>query len=703
LWKAAALFRYNGGFPTEPKPSSIMNDFPVRPAFWNVPLWGEIGVYLFGIAAVALLVWSIVKNVRLWRAGAASAPVPAAERGRRLREALSAAFLQKKIRETPAGRRHLILFWGFVLLFMGTALATLDWDIGHYVFGGQFLRGGVYLAYKLVLDVAGVAVLAMLAAGALRRWKKGSTLPGGRRFACAYASLAFIVLTGFLIEGLRLAATQPAWAAWSPVGSLIALAFLKAGMTPGAIEATHTVFWVIHGLSALAFIAALPLTYYAHIYRTGTNLYARERKAPGRLERIPDIEEQEHFGIAEFSQFTQAQRRAFDACTECGRCNDHCPAVRAGTPLKPRELIVHLRDRMHLEESNPEGKALPKLSDVVTRDELWSCTTCGACERACPAGISLPAMIVEMRRHLALEEGAFPEGVTAAVQNVADVGNPWGLDPYDRTKWAEGLDVPAAEPGKHYDVLYWVGCAASYDRRAMKVARAMVKILKAAKVNFAVMAEERCHGEFARRMGEEYLFETAAAENIGNFSQYDFGTILTACPHCFNTLKNEYPDFEGFAWPVVSHTEFIEKLIKDGRIALSAEAKAHAASAVYHDPCYLARLNGVTEAPRNVLKAAGAELREAAEHGADALCCGAGGGQMWAERRGKGKAVNTIRLHDLRATGASCVAVACPHCLTMLESARALEKDAAGLPISDIAEIVAAELEAPAAAGESAA
>ena len=312
-------------------------------------------------------------------------------------------------------------------------------------------------------------------------------------------------------------------------------------------------------------------------------------------------------------------------------------------------------------------------------------------------------MIVEMRRHLALEEGAFPEGVTAAVQNVADVGNPWGLDPYDRTKWAEGLDVPIAEPGRHYDVLYWVGCAASYDRRAMKVARAMVKILRAARVSFAVMAEERCHGEFARRMGEEYLFETAAAENIGNLSQYGFDAILTACPHCFSTLRNEYPDFEGFDWPVVSHTEFIEKLIAEDRLAISAEAKARAATAVYHDPCYLARINGVTEAPRSVLRAAGAELREAAEHGADALCCGAGGGQMWAERRGTGKAVNTIRLHDLRATGAACVAVACPHCLTMLESARALEKDAAALPISDVAEIVAAALEEPSSDAERAA
>lgn len=664
-----------------------MTDLPIRPAFWNVPLWGEIGVYVLGIAAVALLVAGIVRNRRLWLRGAEE-PHPVKDKKARLLAVLADVFTQKKIRETRAGRLHAVLAWGFFLLFCGTALATLDWDVGHYVFDAQFLQGGFYLGYKFVLDCAGIAVLIALALGAVRRWSKGSGLPGDARFVCAYLSLAFIVLTGFLVEGMRLAATLPAWSVYSPVGHLVAQALLACGLTETGLRALHTWVWTIHGIASLGFIAAIPLTYYAHVYRTPAGLFTREEKPAGVLRKIDDIEEQETFGVSAFEQFTTRERTAFDACTECGRCTAACPAVRAGTPLDPRALIVSLRERMHLEEKAADPGTLPTLDDVVPRDALWSCTTCGACAQACPAGISLPEIIVNMRRHQALEAGDFPEGVANALENTASVGNPWGLDPYERLDWAKDLDVPVAQTGVHYDVLYWVGCAASYDRRARRIARSMVKILKAAGVDFAVMAEERCHGEFARRLGEEYLYQTAAQENIGNFSQYDFERILTACPHCLNTLKNEYPAFEGFAWPVVSHAVFIDELMRTGRLP---DVKAEGLRAVYHDPCYLARINGIVDEPRRVLNAVCAELKSPAESRERTLCCGAGGGQMWIDRPGS-DAVNVIRLKDLRAAGSDTVAVACPHCLTMLESAKAVTKDADDVRISDIAEIVAAAL-----------
>ena len=663
-----------------------MTDLPIRPGFWNVPLWGEIGVYVLGIAAVVLLVSGVLRNRRLWLRS--DKPAPKADIGARSLALIKTIFLQKKIRETGAGRMHTVLAWGFFLLFCGTALATLDWDVGHLVFGQQFLQGTTYLVYKFVLDMAGIAVLITLALGAMRRWRAGSTLPGDRRFAVAYLSLAFIVVTGYIVEAIRLAVTMPAWAGYSPVGNALAKGLLAVGMTEPGLLSLHTWIWVIHGLAALTFIAAIPLTYYAHLYRTPTNLFSRDEKPAGEIKKIEDIEEQETFGISSFDQFTAADRMAFDACTACGRCNDVCPALRAGTPLKPREVIVKLRDRLHAEEKLAEGETLPELADIVTRDELWSCTTCGACARACPAGITLPDMIVNMRRHLAIEQGEFPEGVATTLENVASVGNPWGLDPYERMDWAEGLEVPVAEAGVEYDVLYWVGCAASYDRRARKIARAMVKILHAAGVNFAVMAEERCHGEFARRMGEEYLYQTAAAENIENFAQYSFKRILTACPHCFNTLKNEYPDFEGFGYTVVSHTELIDEMMKAGRLPAVEKTLD---KVVYHDPCYLARINGVTEAPRHVLGAAVGEVLQPTECGEKTFCCGAGGGQMWTDRRpeeGK-KPANIIRLHDLRQTGAKDIAVACPHCLTMLDSARALDNIAEDVKIRDIAEIVA--------------
>lgn len=653
----------------------MTTEFPIRPGFWNVPLWGEIGVYFVGIAAVAVLIWGIVRNWRLHRASVSEPPV---EKG--LLGMIKSVFYQPKNLETTGGRLHTVLAIGFFLLFLGTALATLDWDIGHYMVGTQFLQGNVYLAYKFVLDMAGVAVLLALFVGALRRYRKGSKARRDLKFLVAYVSLAVVVLTGFVVEGLRLAVEQPAWMHFSPVGTLVAKLFLAAGFTAETLRGVHVWLWTFHGLLSLAFIAAIPLTFYAHLYRTPAAVYRRKASTAGTLSKIEDIEEQESFGLVHASDLTESQRFALDGCTECGRCDDVCPALRSGAPLSPRDFVAAMR-RAAADPSNP---TLP--GEAIDKDVIWSCTTCGACTRACPANIPIPELLVGLRRHLALEQGDFPEGLANTFENVSSVGNPWGLDPYDRLEWADGLDVPVAEPGEHYDVLYWVGCAASYDRRARKIARSMVKILRASGVRFAVMREERCHGEFARRSGEEYLYQTAAQENIENFRQYDFDRILAACPHCFNTLKNEYPAFEGGAFNVVSHSEWILEMIKAGKLKVKTEGETLA----YHDPCFLARLNGVVDAPREVLKTLGADVRSPEASGEKTFCCGAGGGQMWTDGERRESPVQVIRLEELRKTGAKRIALACPHCLTMLETARAETKSDDVLV--DIAEIVADRL-----------
>lgn len=651
-------------------------ELPIRPGFWNVPLWGEIGVYFVGIAAVAVLIWGIVRNWRLHRAAVSEPP---AEKG--LVGMLKSVFYQPKNLETTGGRLHTVLAVGFFLLFLGTALATLDWDIGHYVVGTQFLQGNVYLTYKFVLDMAGVAVLLALFVGACRRYRKESKAKRDVKFLVAYVSLAVVVLTGFVVEGLRLAVEQPAWMHFSPVGTLVAKLFIAAGFTADTLRGVHVWLWTFHGLLSLAFIAAIPLTFYAHLYRTPAAVYRRKATTAGTLAKIEDIEEQESFGLVHASDLTESQRFALDGCTECGRCDDVCPALRSGAPLSPRDFVAAMR-RAAADPANP---TLP--GEAIDKDVIWSCTTCGACTRACPANIPIPELLVGLRRHLALEQGDFPEGLANTFENVSSVGNPWGLDPYDRLEWADGLDVPVAEPGEHYDILYWVGCAASYDRRARKIARSMVKILRASGVKFAVMREERCHGEFARRSGEEYLYQTAAQENIENFRQYDFERILAACPHCFNTLKNEYPAFEGGTFNVVSHSEWILEMMKAGKLKVKTEGETLA----YHDPCFLARLNGIVDAPREVLKTLGADVRSPEASGEKTFCCGAGGGQMWTDGEKRESPVQVIRLEELRKTGAKRIALACPHCLTMLETARAETKGDDVLV--DIAEIVADRLE----------
>ena len=651
-------------------------ELPIRPGFWNVPLWGEIGVYFVGIAAVAVLIWGIVRNWRLHRAAVSEPPV---EKG--LVAILKSIFYQPKNLETTGGRLHTVLAVGFFLLFLGTALATLDWDIGHYVVGTQFLQGNVYLTYKFVLDMAGVAVLLALFIGAWRRYRKESKAKRDVKFLVAYVSLAVVVLTGFVVEGLRLAVEQPAWMHFSPVGTLVAKLFIAAGFTADTLRGVHVWLWTFHGLLSLAFIAAIPLTFYAHLYRTPAAVYRRKATTAGTLAKIDDIEEQESFGLVHPSDLTESQRFALDGCTECGRCDDVCPALRSGAPLSPRDFVAAMR-RAAADPANP---TLP--GEAIDKDVIWSCTTCGACTRACPANIPIPELLVGLRRHLALEQGDFPEGLANTFENVSSVGNPWGLDPYDRLEWADGLDVPVAEPGEHYDILYWVGCAASYDRRARKIARSMVKILRASGVKFAVMREERCHGEFARRSGEEYLYQTAAQENIENFRQYDFERLLAACPHCFNTLKNEYPAFEGGTFNVVSHSEWILEMMKAGKLKVKTEGETLA----YHDPCFLARLNGIVDAPREVLKTLGADVRSPEASGEKTFCCGAGGGQMWTDGEKRESPVQVIRLEELRKTGAKRIALACPHCLTMLETARAETKGDDVLV--DIAEIVADRLE----------
>lgn len=558
--------------------------------------------------------------------------------------------------------------------------STFDW---------RLLEGGFYLGFELALDVFGLLLLAGLLLALWRRYvQRPARLTRHPRFAYALAMLTFLVLTGYALEALRLAATQPPWAPWSPVGWAIARGLLAAGASEPALRAWHLALWLAHAAAAFVFIAALPWTYFTHLAATPLNIFFAKLGSTASLPKIENIEEQERFGVSRFEQFSWKRRLDFDACTECGRCQAVCCAQLSGSVLNPKEIVGKLRRYMHEGGGKTiEGRALH--GDTITADELWACTTCGACIAECPARIDIIDTIVDLRRHLALEQGAFPHSAGSMLHATQRLHNPWGLDPADRWDWTWDLDVPRLEPGKPVEVLYWVGCAASFDQRAQNIARSMVHILKAAGVGFAVMTEERCHAEVGRRLGEEYLYQTATEENIAALRQYSFGKIVAACPHCFNTLRNEYPKFAGGTFDVVHHSTFIAQLIQQGRLKLALQAQREIA---YHDPCYLGRHNGEFDAPRAVLAAVpGVNLVELPQRRQHAVCCGGGGGQMWMEGKVR-KRVNIIRAEQLAASGAATAAVACPFCLSMLDDARKSIGAEETFRLRDIAEIVAEAL-----------
>ncbi|WP_251452391.1 heterodisulfide reductase-related iron-sulfur binding cluster [Parasutterella muris] len=657
-----------------------------RPGFWNIPVWAIIGIYVIGIAACVICALGIRKSYLLWRAGKPYAMDKETKRrwGFFYREGL----LQKRIVRKPLGSRlHFWIFWGFVFLFFGTALAVLDWDIGKLIFGKQFLAGGVYYFYKLILDIAGVVCLIGLGMAFYRRFiKEGRQFEKSMRFIYILGSLAVIIITGYIVEALRLAAEQPAHAVWSPVGNFIAQVFYS-GMSKEQLEAQHLWVWIFHGLISLAFVALIPATYFSHMYKSPTSIYWQRTKPRGLLEKIDDIEEQEIFGISKFGQFSWHDRLNFDACVECGRCTSVCPVNRAGGPLDPREIILSLKKRMEEGYSKSEDILVP---DVVSKEALLSCTTCGACVEQCPSRIEIVNTIAQMRRSVGMEEGQFAEGVAKTLQNIQSVGNPWGLDPDERFAWAKDLDIPFAEPGVHYDILYWVGCSASYDKRNQKIARAMIKILRASGLSFAVMAEEMCNAEYARRVGEEYLFQIQTQMNIENLRQYTFSRILAHCPHCFNTLKNDYPEFERGQFNVISHVQFIAEQMDAGRIKASLSEKERIA---VHDACYYARYNQIINAPRfDLNKVEGLETVNPKEWGCNTTCCGAGGGQFWTDTDASER-LNVIRLKAIvDTTGCDKVATSCPFCLSMFDSAKSQDKSLSEISIADVAEIIAKNL-----------
>ena len=658
------------------------------------------------------------------------APVPRFDRiGERINAVLQYVLGQKKfvVGEQPlrgdraAGWMHFFIFWGFTILGVQVVHMFVRGFLPGFHLPGLSvdLLGGPYLLLKDVIQLVVLVAIAM----ALTRWLiiHPARLYGfapaenrlrGQSHGEAILILCFIatiMIAGFLYDGGHLFAGEltPEVArerAWQPLSTFVGMALFAAGGA-GLAELASNVGWWLHNCVILVFMNILPMSKHFHILTSVPNVFFRKLEPVGQLSK-QDLENATTFGTSYINQFTWKQVLDMYSCTECGRCSSHCPATISGKELAPRQLMLNLRDYLYENEgavlaakSEPgpegEGAALTVGENIVgerlIHDEvLWACTSCRACEEACPVLIEYVDKIVDMRRHLVQEESRFPAELTRTFKAMETQGNPWGIDAGSRADWADGLEVPTIADKPDAEYLYFVGCAGSFDDRHKRTTQALVKVLRAAQVDFAILGvEEPCNGETARRIGNEYLFQTMAQMAVEVLNGYQVRKIITNCPHCFNTFKNDYPQFGG-NFEVIHATELVDRLIAEGRLELNSAGQPRAIT--YHDSCYLGRYNGVFDAPRNILgRIPGVQLKEMERSRRFGMCCGAGGGRMWMEEEPTQR-VNFRRVEQALETSPDAVAVACPFCMTMIDDglkSKGLEEK---VPALDVMELVASSL-----------
>jgi len=602
-------------------------------------------------------------------------------------EAVVVVGQSKLLQRLGPGLMHAVIFWGFLVLFPTIVIAMIGAVDPRKTLPWLGAQGW----YALMVDVFAVLVLCgVVAAFYIRKLQRPKRFAGSH---LAEADLILLWIAGIVTSLLAWHASQIALGyndyprEWAPVSNLI-----SSALDGSRVQVIERVAVWAHVLLILGFLVYLPYSKHLHILVAAINVFFTRTRARGRLEPVDFAkpEAEVRFGSATVRDVTWKQLVDTMSCTECGRCQDVCPAYNTGKELSPKLLIMALRDQVLAEApkalSNPAYQPPPLVPNAVTDNVIWDCVTCGACVRECPVGIEHIDHIVDMRRNLVMVESRFPEEAGAMLRDVDRASNPWGKPQADRTSWAAGLGVHVLQPGETPpEVLFWVGCAPAFDERARQAAISTAKLMKAARVDFAILGQrEACTGDPARRMGDEYTFQRLAKQNIETLSSMKVTRIVTTCPHCFNTIANEYPDFGG-RYEVIHHTEFLAELVRDGKLKPEAGTR----KITYHDSCYLARHNDVLQAPRELAAASGHAV-EMPRNGKRTFCCGAGGARMWMEER-RGTPINEERIREAEATGADTLAVACPFCTVMLDDG--VRNTGAKLQVIDLASLLSEAVE----------